>query len=60
MSLDDCVKLAIRALSLVLEAPEPDRLEIGVVDVKTKIFRKLTTDEVSKYLQEVKGSSPQT
>ncbi len=60
MNLDECIKLAIRALSLVLEAPEPDRLEIGIVDVKTKLFRKLTTDEINKYLQEVKGSSPQT
>ena len=60
MGINDCVKLAIRALSLVLEAPEPDRLEIGVIDVKTKLFRKLTMDEVSKYLQEIKGSSSQT
>jgi 20S proteasome, alpha and beta subunits len=57
LSLNDCVKLAIRALSLVLEAPEPDRLEIGVVDVKTRQFRKLSSDEISKYLQEVRGGS---
>ncbi len=57
VSINDCVRLAVRALSLVLEAPEPDRLEIGVIDVKTKMFRKLTTDEVSKYLQDVKGSA---
>ncbi|MGC8542808.1 MAG: archaeal proteasome endopeptidase complex subunit alpha [Vulcanisaeta sp.] len=60
LNMDDCVKLAIRALSLVLEALEPDRLEIGVIDVKTKQFRKLTSDEVSKYLQEVKGTGTST
>mgnify|MGYP001626369881 FL=1 len=60
LNMDDCVKLAIRALSLVLEALEPDRLEIGVIDVKTKQFRKLTSDEVSKYLQEVKGTGAST
>ncbi len=59
MSLDDCIKLAIKALSLVLEALEPDRLEIGVIDVKTRLFRKLGTDEVNKYLQEIKGSTSQ-
>ncbi|WP_069806470.1 archaeal proteasome endopeptidase complex subunit alpha [Vulcanisaeta thermophila] len=57
MSLDDCIKLSIRALSLVLEAQEPDRLEIGVVDVKTRQFRKLTQDEVRKYLEAVKGEA---
>ncbi len=57
ISINDCVRLAVRALSLVLEAAEPDRLEIGVIDVNTKMFRKLTTDEVSKYLQDVRSST---
>jgi len=57
MNIEECIKLSVRALNLVLEAPEPDRLEIGVMDVKSRQFRKLSMDEISRVLNEVRSGS---
>ncbi len=54
IKIDECVKLAIRALGLVIESLEPDRLEIGLVDVYERKFKKLTRDEISRYIEELK------
>lgn len=54
MDLDTCIKLSIKALSIVAESIEPDRFEIGVIDVKSKTFRKLTADELRRYIEEAK------
>lgn len=54
MDINSCIKLTIKSLSLVAESLEADRFEIGVIDVKTKSFRKLTADELSKLIEEAK------
>ncbi|NPB01087.1 MAG: archaeal proteasome endopeptidase complex subunit alpha [Crenarchaeota archaeon] len=54
MTLNECIKLAIMALSKVIESVEPDKMEIGVIDVQERRFRKLTKDEIGKILSEIK------
>ncbi|NPA22982.1 MAG: archaeal proteasome endopeptidase complex subunit alpha [Crenarchaeota archaeon] len=54
MSIEDCIKLAIMALSKVIDSVEPDKMEIGVIDVRERRFRKLSKDEISKILSGIK------
>ncbi len=54
MTLNECIKLAIMALSKVIESVEPDKMEIGVIDIYERRFRKLTKDEIGKILSEIK------
>ncbi|NPA70402.1 MAG: archaeal proteasome endopeptidase complex subunit alpha [Crenarchaeota archaeon] len=54
MTLNECIKLAIMALSKVIESVEPDKMEIGIIDIYERKFRKLTKDEISKILSEIK------
>ncbi len=55
MSLDDAVKLALEALLKVGEGEKrADVFEVGVVPAETKKARKLTVEEVQKYLEELK------
>ncbi len=56
ISIKEAVILTIRALSLVVESLDPSRIEVGLVDTYTKKFRKLTQDEISKIIAEVKSS----
>ena len=52
MSLDDAVRLAIEALKNVIEGElSADKLEMAVVPRETKTFRKLTNEEISRYLK---------
>ncbi len=54
LSLEDAIKLALRALLKSTEQkPSPELIEIGVVDVKTRMFRKLGVEERKKYLEAV-------
>lgn len=56
MSLDECLKYAIK---LIMEAEEgevtADSLEVAVIDRETKKFRKLSRDELEKYVKAAKG-----
>lgn len=54
ISIEECIELSIRALANVLEALEPDRVEIGYADVKTRKFRKLSDEEVAKLIAKIK------
>ncbi|AFK23019.1 archaeal proteasome endopeptidase complex subunit alpha [Pyrococcus sp. ST04] len=53
MTLEDSIKLAILALVKTMENPSPDSIEVAVITVKDKKFRKLTKEEIEKYLEEV-------
>ncbi len=54
MSLDEAIVLAIKALKPVVEgALEPEKLEIGIVDVKERKFRKLTDEEIAEWLKKI-------
>ncbi len=56
MSLDECLGYAIK---LIMEAEEgevtADSLEVAVIDKETKKFRKLSRDELEKYVRTAKG-----
>ncbi len=54
MNIDECIKLAVMALSKVIENVEPDKMEIGVITVKERTFRKLGKEEISRILSEIK------
>ena len=57
LTLDDAIKLAVRALKPVVEgALEPAKLEIAVVRVSDNVFRKLNVDEVLKIINSVESS----
>ncbi len=52
MSLDDAILLALEALRAVVEGKlEPANVEMAIVDKKTKKYKKMTLDEISKHLQ---------
>lgn len=55
MDLDDGVIMAILALRDSQENTfNPNSIEIGIIDKETKLFRKLSIDEVSVYSEEIK------
>ncbi len=55
MSLDECLRYAIK---VVMEAEEgeitAETLEVAVIELETKKFRKLSKEEIAKYVEEVK------
>jgi len=51
MSLSEAINLSLKGLEAAVEGGlTPDKVELAVADVKTKRFRKLSKDEVAKYL----------
>jgi len=51
MSLNEAVLLAIKAIAATMEGkPSPENLEIGIVDAKTKTFRKFSREEIEALL----------
>lgn len=54
MSLDDAVVLGIRAIASVMEGkPSPETLEVGLVETRTRRFRKLSKEELKAYLEKL-------
>ena len=56
MSLNDAIVLTLKALRQSVEEGvklSPETVEIGVVDIKTKIFRKLSLDEIKAYITKI-------
>ncbi|RLF20895.1 MAG: proteasome endopeptidase complex, archaeal, alpha subunit [Thermoprotei archaeon] len=57
MSLDDAIALGLKVMNKVIEKGiSPEKLEIGIADVKTKRFKKLSQDEIAKLLEKYKVS----
>jgi proteasome alpha subunit len=57
MGLEDSIKLSLRALNQVLESElDPTKVEVAVVDVKSKIFKRLSSSEVQGYINAIKKS----
>ncbi len=56
LTLSEAVELAVRALSKVIDNLEPDKIEIGVVSVKDRKFRKLTKEEITEVIKRVRQS----
>ncbi|USS41380.1 archaeal proteasome endopeptidase complex subunit alpha [Thermococcus aggregans] len=53
MTLENAIKLAVLALAKTMEEPSPDNIEVAVITVKEKKFRKISKEEVAKCLEEV-------
>ncbi len=52
MSKEEAIELALKALRASTESPlEPELVEMAIVTAEEKVFRKLTTEEVAKYVQ---------
>ncbi|MBS7247421.1 MAG: archaeal proteasome endopeptidase complex subunit alpha [Candidatus Jordarchaeales archaeon] len=52
LNLEEGIKLSLTALKAVLEGEfDASRVEIAIVDVQTKKFRKLSAEEVQKYIE---------
>ncbi|MFP3210061.1 MAG: archaeal proteasome endopeptidase complex subunit alpha [Thermocladium sp.] len=60
MDIGECTKLAVKALSLVVESLEVDRIEMGTIDVATKKYRKLSSDEVKALIDKIKAEQGST
>lgn len=59
LSLEDAIKLAVEALSKVVEPPlTPEKLEMAVIPLETAKFRKLTQTEISKYTKSYEKVKP--
>lgn len=52
LNLEEGIKLSLTALKAVLEGEfDASRVEIAIVDIQTKKFRKLSAEEVQKYIE---------
>ena len=61
MSLDDAIFLGIDALYKAADGKfKPETLEVGVIPVSDKDFRKLTTDEVQVFADKIYAKYPKT
>jgi len=55
LTLEEGIRLAIDILKRVSERElTAEEIEVGIIDSKTKLFRKLTKEEIEKYLKEIK------
>ncbi len=56
MSLEEAILLGLKAVAAGMEGkPTYETIEIGVVDVKTRRFRKLSREELEKFLSKLGG-----
>ncbi len=53
MGEEDAVKLAIMALAKTLEEPTPESIEVALISMDEKQWRKLSKEDVEKYLNEI-------
>lgn len=54
LSLEEAVLLGVRAVASAMEGkPTAETLEVGVIDAKTGKFRKLTKEELLRYLEKL-------
>ncbi|MEM1646133.1 MAG: archaeal proteasome endopeptidase complex subunit alpha [Ignisphaera sp.] len=52
LTIEELITLGLRALRTALAEPITiEKTEIGYIDIETKIFRKLTTEEINTYIQ---------
>jgi len=57
MPFDEAIKLAIDALKNVMEGEiVGEKMEMAIIPAETKTFRKLTTEEISRYIRSPKPS----
>ena len=57
IGLEDAIILSLKALSKSMkEKISPENVEVALVDVKKRLFRKLTKDQLVKYIEKVGGT----
>jgi len=52
MTLADAIKLAVLALAKTMEEPSPENIEVAVITVEEKKFKKISKEKVAKCLEE--------
>ncbi|HIP75544.1 MAG TPA: archaeal proteasome endopeptidase complex subunit alpha [Thermococcus paralvinellae] len=52
MTLADAIKLAVLALAKTMEEPSPENIEVAVITVEEKKFKKISREKVAKCLEE--------
>lgn len=52
MTLADAIKLAVLALAKTMEEPSPESIEVAVITVEEKKFKKISKEKVAKCLEE--------
>ncbi|NJE77427.1 proteasome subunit alpha, partial [Thermococcus sp. ES12] len=52
MTLEDAIKLAVLALAKTMEEPSPENIEVAVITVEEKKFKKISKEKVAKCLEE--------
>jgi proteasome alpha subunit len=59
MSKDDAIKLALKVMNEVTEGRMTEEtVEVAVIELETKEFKRLSSEEVREYVSDVKGKSP--
>ncbi len=59
MSLNDVIILALEALRTVIEGEiDPDKVEMAIIPSKTKIFKKLGSEDLDKYIKKMSPKPP--
>lgn len=59
MGMDDTILLALEGLRAVIEGElRPDKVEMAIISTKTKKFGKLTSGEITKYIQQLGPKAP--
>ncbi|MBO8175517.1 MAG: archaeal proteasome endopeptidase complex subunit alpha [Thermococcus sp.] len=52
MTLEEAIKLAVLALAKTMEEPSPENIEVAVITVEEKKFKKISKEKVAKCLEE--------
>lgn len=56
MSRDEAIELALMVMKEITEGKiSEETIEVALIDIETKLFRKLSPKEVKKYIEKVKG-----
>ncbi len=59
MGMDDAILLALEGLRAVIEGElQSDKVEMAIISTKTKKFKKLTSDEITKYIRQLGPKTP--
>jgi proteasome alpha subunit len=57
--MDSAILLGLEALREIIEGEiQPDKVEMAIIPTKTKKFRKLTSDDIAKYIKQLSPKAP--
>jgi proteasome alpha subunit len=59
MEMDNAILLGLEALREIIEGEiQPDKVEMAIIPTKTKNFRKLTSDDIARYIKQLSPKAP--